>query len=446
VPVLTAVILLYQVLSSLQIAVTYGATQLVIGTTLAAAVVAGLFAAFGPAVVRVGVLALCALLFLDVTFHLSGVFDHLQPAGRGRMSRDTQRVADIHRIKAGLDQYVARHGALPTAQEYGEGTGTEHFWKDWWDVSSIDGNRNGTPFLDFLVEGGIMPSVPVDPENKAVNNDPTSGKQYVYFLVPPSYDYAGGACDARANRWHYMVAITDLEDEPARPPLQAAGSGCQCLWREKPNFFQHHFDYILCGSFDATPERVAEARANRLEAVAKPATRIHVLQDKRRVADIVKIRQGLEKYLDEIGPLPMPREYGEAEKSMKPGFWQGYWDVSTEDGDGDGRAFLDFLSESGVLPSVPVDPVNQPGDDRDPRRGKQYVFYLAQAGETYEGGTCVPGENNKWVYLLGITDLESESQRPPRRLPGSGCDCLWRNQPNFFQKHFDYVVCGTFSR
>jgi hypothetical protein len=447
VPVLTAVILLYQVLSSPQSAMTRGATLLVIGTALVVAVAAGLLAAFGPPIARVGVLAVCALLFLDLIFGVSGVFDRLQPAARERTSRDTQRLADIHRIKAGLEQYVARHGALPMAKDYGEGTGPDTFWKDWWDVSSSDGNKNGTPFLDFLVDGGIMPSVPVDPVNEAMNNDPKNGKQYVYLLVPPNYDFAGGACDARPNRWHYMVAITDLEDEPARPPLKATGSGCQCLWRDQPNSFQQHFDYILCGSFDATPEvvaRAAEARANRLDSVATAATRIYEPQDKRRVADIVKIQQGLEKYLDEIGPLPPPREYGEAEKSLNPGFWQGYWDVSTEDGDGDGRAFLDFLSESGVLPSVPVDPENTPGADGDPRGGRQYVYYLAPGDEKYQGGTCAPGQNNKWVYMLGITDLQSEVARPPRRIAGSGCDCLWRNQPNVFAQHFDYVVCGTF--
>src|SRR5688500_17189382 len=77
VPLLIAVVLLYQVLASLRIAVTHGATLMLIGITLAIAGVAGLLAAFGPPLVRVVVLAVSTLVFLDVTFHLSAVFDHL---------------------------------------------------------------------------------------------------------------------------------------------------------------------------------------------------------------------------------------------------------------------------------------------------------------------------------------------------------------------------------
>jgi hypothetical protein len=46
--------------------------------------------------------------------------------------------------------------------------------------------------------------------------------------------------------------------------------------------------------------------------------------------------------------------------------------------------------------------------------------------------------------MLGITDLRSEVTRPPANIKGSGCECLWRDQPNFFQSQFDYVLCGTF--
>src|SRR5215203_3506021 len=165
VPLLTAVVLLYQVLASLQVAVLHSATLLVIGVTLAAAVLAGLLAAIGPAVVRVAVLALCTLLFLDVTFHLSAAFEHLRPDARRRLARDNQRVADIHQIKAALDEYVKRIGPLPAPADYGEAAGPAEFWKDWWDVSSRDGDGDGVPFLDFLVEDGILPAVPVDPLN-----------------------------------------------------------------------------------------------------------------------------------------------------------------------------------------------------------------------------------------------------------------------------------------
>ncbi|HEV3486621.1 MAG TPA: hypothetical protein VG106_14515, partial [Vicinamibacterales bacterium] len=134
---------------------------------------------------------------------------------------------------------------------------------------------------------------------------------------------------------------------------------------------------------------------------------------------------------------------GEREKSASAGFWQGYWDVSGEDGDGDGKPFLDFLVDSGTMTSVPVDPENERAADGDPRGGRQYVYYVVPPEHDFAGGSCGAAKK-EWVYLLGITDLRSEAARPPKNIAGSGCECLWRNAPNYFQKHFDYVVCGTF--
>jgi hypothetical protein len=466
VPLLIAVVLLYQVLASLRIAVTHGATLLIIGITLAIAVAAGLLAAFGPPLVRVAVLAASTLVFLDVTFHLSSVFDRLRPKIRKQTTNDERRIADLHRIKSALDQYVTEYGALPAPAEYGEGTGPAGFWENWWDLSAHDGNKDGVPFLGFLAEAGTLPSVPLDPVNEpSPKGEPQGGKQYVYLLVPAGYDYAGGASDAAPNRFHYVLGITDLSLETSRPPKVFAGSGCASLWRNQPNFFQNHFDYVLCGTYEATPaivakaagaraklasearaKRAAEVRAKRdAVALAKQAEagRVHLPQDRRRVADLLKIRQGLQKYLATVGPLPAPSDYGEAEPSRGPLFWQYHWDVSSDDGDRDGKAFLDFLVESGTMPSVPVDPDNVAPRDGDPRGGKQYVYLLVPPANPYEGGSCV-SRNHEWVYMLGITDLESEVTRPPASISGSGCTCLWRNQPDFFQKQFDYVICGTF--
>jgi hypothetical protein len=450
VPVLTAVVLLYQVLTDLQIAVMHGATLRIIGVVLLGAAIAGLLAAVGPAVVRVTVLAACTLLFLDLSLHLSGVFRGLWPEGRGRAVRDAKRVEDIHRIKAALDQYIARVGPLPRPEEYGEAAGVPEFWPGWWDLSSHDENHDGAPFLGFLADAGILPSVPVDPVNRWSGGDARGGQQYFYFLVPPKYEYAGGTCDP--GRWHYMIGATDLEDETERPPARTKGSGCQCLWKDDPNFFQDHFDYVVCGSFTATPESSARAAAARRQQIAAAAAAkeeaersSHLLEDRRRVSDLLRIRQGLETYLKTVGPLPTPAEYGEAERS-NGGFWQGRWDVSTQDGDSDGDPFLDFLVESGVMRRVPRDPENRPDPNGDPRGGRQYVYMLAGPDDRYEGGIrgAATAANTQWVYLLGITDLRAEVTRPPKKLAGSGCTALWRDQPGFFEQHFDYVVCGAF--
>lgn len=466
VPFLTAVVLLYKVLAHLQIALTHLATLAVAGTILGVAAILGALAAFGPSVVRVLVLGASTILFLDVTFHLSGFFDNLEPDSRRRLSRDEQRIADLRRIKTALDQYIAQVGPLPMPAEYGEPGGLPGFWQDWWDLSAEDVDGDGLPFLDFLVEAGILNSVPTDPVNKAEGKaDPRGGRQFVYYVVPAGYDYSGGVTDPRPNRWHYMIAITKLEDKESAP---LAGSGCPSLWRDSPNFFSGAFDYILCGEFEATSEGRARAatelqkRATAFHAAAAAKKALAAKQaeaalaagqaaelqrrfgavDQRRVSDLRRIQRGLETYIHKFGPLPAPRDYGESD-SYPPGFWQGYWDLSGEDADQDGKPFLDFLVDSGVMPSVPLDPENSAAKDRDPRGGRQYVYFVATADDPFGGGPCVKG-SRKWVYMLGITDLQSESVRPPAKIQGSGCDCLWKDQPNVFRSQFDYVVCGTF--
>jgi hypothetical protein len=422
----------------------HGPTLLIIGTTLGIAAAAGALAAFGPAVVRVGIFAVCVLLLVDVSFHLPAALDVLRPETRTRMTRDEQRVADLHRIKAALDRYATEVGPLPTPVEYGQGTGPSNWWKDMWDFSSDGG------FLNFLVDDGLMTAVPTDPVNEAPpDGDPRGGKQYVYFVVPDGYEYAGGTCDPRPNRWHYMVAVTDLEEETARPPWKFKGSGCQCLWRDQPDFFEDHFDYILCGSFEATPASLASAAQSRAKRkAAKEAAearalaqkqavegRKYIARDQRRVADLQEIDKALRRYVREIGPLPRPPEYGQGRGPWN--WWKDMWDYSSDGG------FLDFLVADGILTSVPTDPVNEAPKHDDPRGGKQYVYFVIPAGYEYLGGVRDPAPN-RWHYMLAITDLESEFVRPPQNISGSGCSSLWRDEVDFFQQHFDYVLCGSF--
>jgi hypothetical protein len=454
VPPLLVGTLLYQVLSDLQISVIHGPTLSVLALAIGVALAGGALAALAPAPIRIAVLALFTLLFLDVTFHLGGAFADLTPKMRERLDRDTRRIEDLKAIQVALDRYASEVGPLPMPAEYREGVGTPSWWGGWWDVSSDSG------FLDFLVEDGILEEVPRDPANVAARDGgPRGGQQYVYFLVPAEYDYAGGACEP--SRWHYLIAATDLEEEPSRPPRRFEGSGCECLWRDAPDFFEHHFDYILCGSFETTPEalefaanrrvaRAAEIAAREKAEAAAAIARIEaeklkhfIPKDQQRIADLVAIRNAFEEYLRKVGPLPRPSEYGEAERSEGTSFWHRYWDVSSEDGDGDGRPFLDFLFDGGIMRKVPLDPDNIRGERGDPRGGKQYVYFLLPPGSDYAGGPANAG-SDRWHYLLAITDLESEPARPPMNFQGSGCAELWKNAPNFFQDHFDYVLCGSF--
>ena len=179
--------------------------------------------------------------------------EHLTPlltaALEGIEARDRQRVADLRSLQQALEAFISKHRTLPSPADYGEGGGREGFWKGWWDLSAVDGNGNGRPFMDFLIDREVVERIPVDPLNRANSADPLKGEQYVYFVVPPHYDYRGGPCGA-PRRWHYLLAITELESVDKRPPVTIRGSGCECLWNDDPNFFQGHFDYILCGVFD----------------------------------------------------------------------------------------------------------------------------------------------------------------------------------------------------
>ena len=162
-------------------------------------------------------------------------------------------------------------------------------------------------------------------------------------------------------------------------------------------------------------------------------------RDTKRIADIKQIQKALEVYINKNGNLPAPSTYGRS--NVSPGFWDGWWDLSSNTG---GAVFMNFLVTGGVMAKVPVDPLNTPdGFNGSPdSAGYRYIYYLADKSYVYQGGSCVLGSQN--VYLLGITRLESDGARPPTKFQGSDCSCLWKNSPNFFQANFDYVTCGMY--
>jgi hypothetical protein len=245
-----AITILYNPLASLQITVRQPEALWIVAVTLGVAIALGLLAAFGGWPMRNLVLALTALIWIDIALPLPSLFERLSPAQRAVRQRDQQRLADIETIQRALEAHITAHGGLPRPEDYGEQMGPPNFWGGWWDVSSQDGDGDGIPFLDFLVERGVVLSVPIDPSNHPSEDGvPTGGSQYAYFVVPSGYDYEGGQCEEHRGYSTYLLGITDLELETTRPPQHAEGSGCECLWKDKPNFFQDYFDYVLCGRF-----------------------------------------------------------------------------------------------------------------------------------------------------------------------------------------------------
>ena len=244
--------MLYEGLVSLQVALTRHETLAVVGVTLAVAACAGALAAFGAAWLRVLVFAVVAAAMLDVSLHLPGAIvraTRSNTAAESAIARDSRRVADLHRIKTALGRYAVGHGTLPRPVDYGEATGSPELSDDWWDLSSEDLDRDGQRFLSFLVESGAMSAVPVDPLNEpALDGAPTGGRHYAYLVIPAGYQYRGGVCAASQDAAMYLLAVTDLETEASRPPQQFTRSGCDCLWRDDPGFFDRQFDYVLCGT------------------------------------------------------------------------------------------------------------------------------------------------------------------------------------------------------
>ncbi len=85
-----------------------------------------------------------------------------------KASRDAVRRADLRQIRNAIEFYYDDNNSYPTVSSYGEsGTGG-------WDNSYQDSDSDGNYFLDFLVDGGYMASVPVDPTNDSAHT-------YQYF-------------------------------------------------------------------------------------------------------------------------------------------------------------------------------------------------------------------------------------------------------------------------
>ena len=127
-------------------------------------------------------------------------------------------------------------------------------------------------------------------------------------------------------------------------------------------------------------------------------------RDGRRIADLQRVREAIERYHDDTGRYPEP--------SRNPSF--GGWDVSL---DGD---FVHALSEEGYLPADLVDPVND--------RTYHYRYYVYEAGAY----GCSGGEP---FYVLGVKQFESPEVAERNR---GSFQCSSRD----WGREFAYVIGG----
>jgi prepilin-type N-terminal cleavage/methylation domain-containing protein len=97
-------------------------------------------------------------------------------------------------------------------------------------------------------------------------------------------------------------------------------------------------------------------------------------RDAKRAADIRQIITALNLYQDQYGCLPItagsgcPGAGGYSESNA------GSWDYSSQGG------FLTFLQTSGIMPKVPVDPINNTTGDGTPAGSTAYRYYCYSGG------------------------------------------------------------------
>lgn len=140
-------------------------------------------------------------------------------------------------------------------------------------------------------------------------------------------------------------------------------------------------------------------------------------RDARRLNDMKQILLALELYYDSNNasyPGPV-NTWGEGGCS---------WDSSGRDTDGDGKFWLEPLSDQGFIATVPLDPLNT-GNCGAPA----YAYYRYNAGSY--GCDISKGA----FFVLGVRDME-ESGRPHPSSPGWSCPSRdWQNE-------FDWVIGG----
>ncbi|MBP9691116.1 type II secretion system protein [Candidatus Woesebacteria bacterium] len=129
-----------------------------------------------------------------------------------KSGRDTKRIQDANEIWKKLLIYKIQNGNTPSTSSYGECSSQCGCW----DSSSADTDGDGKPFVDFLVDTGVLEKSPVDPQEST-----TAGCGNYDYYTYPAGEYS---CDA--TRGTYMVlGIRDLESS-GRPHKDSPGWAC----------------------------------------------------------------------------------------------------------------------------------------------------------------------------------------------------------------------------
>jgi prepilin-type N-terminal cleavage/methylation domain-containing protein len=146
---------------------------------------------------------------------------------RGK-ARDMKRLQDMKTIVSALELYYDKNDEYPgQTSSYGEHEPT----CGGWDTSNKDNDSDGRPFIEPLIDEGIVSAVPLDP----INNGICVGKTYKY------YRYFAGlyGCDAERGAY-FVLGIVDMESS-GNPYKDSPGWSCS------GRDWQDEFDWVIGG-------------------------------------------------------------------------------------------------------------------------------------------------------------------------------------------------------
>jgi hypothetical protein len=143
-------------------------------------------------------------------------------------ARDARRLSDMRQIVNALQIYFIQNGRFsePTSV-YGECEGPCGCW----DTSTVDNDLDGRPFIEPLIDAGIMRTVPGDP----IGTGTCSGFTYHYFC----YSAGDNGCDPTRGNF-YVLEVNDMETS-GRPHPQSPGWSCS------GRNWQNEYDWVTGG-------------------------------------------------------------------------------------------------------------------------------------------------------------------------------------------------------
>jgi prepilin-type N-terminal cleavage/methylation domain-containing protein len=145
-------------------------------------------------------------------------------------AKDARRLSDIRAIISALELYYHDNEQYPgPTSSYGESEGT----CGGWDTSTVDNDGDGKPFIEPLIDGDYLSSVPTDP----VGSGTCSGLTYRYYR----YGAGTSGCDSSRGAF-YVLEIIDMETS-GRPHPQSPGWSCPARnWQNEADWVTGRFE------------------------------------------------------------------------------------------------------------------------------------------------------------------------------------------------------------